>query len=181
MLAATAGPRQVQATGARALQQTMAAVPPLDQTIVVSSSWSVSTAPSRGHRVHDHPELAQADLDDVTTQLRRDFSARPAAPGPAVGGLVRHEPRPVRVLTSLPSLERIPAKLEVAYRYPLAGNLRLVAGRMPDTAPPPTSTRTQEIYHLQVVVTPQTARRFGLRPGSRLPIGGPTDAMLAGS
>jgi hypothetical protein len=40
VLAATLGPREAQATGARALQQTMNALPPLDKAIVVSSSWN---------------------------------------------------------------------------------------------------------------------------------------------
>ena len=40
VLAATAGPREAQATRTRALQQTMNGVPPLDKTIVVSSNWT---------------------------------------------------------------------------------------------------------------------------------------------
>jgi putative ABC transport system permease protein len=68
----------------------------------------------------------------------------------------------------------------VAYRYPVAGHLRLVAGSMPDTAPPPTSNGSQEIYDLQVVVTPQTASRFALRPGSQLTIGGPLNMTIPG-
>jgi len=55
-----------------------------------------------------------------------------------------------------------------------------VAGRMPDTAPASTFNATQEIFHLQVVVTPQTAATFGLRPGSQLPISAPPDMMQAG-
>ena len=38
MLAATAGPRQAQATGTRALQQTVNGLPPLDKTIVVTTA-----------------------------------------------------------------------------------------------------------------------------------------------
>jgi putative ABC transport system permease protein len=62
----------------------------------------------------------------------------------------------------------------------VASHLRLVAGQMPATAPPPTSTSSQEIYHLQVVVTPQTASRFALRPGSQLTIGGPLNVAIPG-
>ena len=87
VLAATVGPRQAQATGARALQQTMDALPPLDKTIVVSSSWSdIASTCQRCQRRHrdafDRTDLAPADIDDVTTQLRRDFGARPAARWP---------------------------------------------------------------------------------------------------
>ncbi len=40
VLAATAGPRQAQATGTRALQQTMDGVPPLEKSVVATSNWS---------------------------------------------------------------------------------------------------------------------------------------------
>jgi hypothetical protein len=85
------------------------------------------------------------------------------------------------VLTALPSLEGLAAKLEVTYRYPVADHLRLVAGSMPDTAPQPTSNSSQEIYDLQVVVTPQTARKFALRPGSQLTIGGLLNITMPGT
>jgi putative ABC transport system permease protein len=84
------------------------------------------------------------------------------------------------VVTALPSLKGLAAKLEVAYRYPMAGHLRLVAGSMPATAPPPTSNSSLEVYQLQVAVTRQTARTFALRPGSQLTIGGFLDITMPG-
>jgi putative ABC transport system permease protein len=181
VLAATAGPRQAQATGARALQQTMDAVLPLDRTIVVGSSWARltdamgSATPNIGDQ-----NLTQADADDVTAQLRRDFGTGPLRLTPPATDWMGLNPGLYSVATALPSLGGIPAKLEVAYRYPVASHLRLVAGQMPGTAPPPTSTSSQEIYHLQVVVTPQTASRFALRPGSQLTIGGPLNVAIPG-
>ena len=181
VLAATAGPRQAQATGARALQQTMDAVPPLDRTIVVGSSWArVTDAMGSATGNTADQNLTQADVDDVTTQLRRDFSTGPLRLTPPSTDWMGMNPGLYLVATPLPSLGGIPAKLEVAYRYPVAGHLRLVAGQMPATAPPPTSTGSQEIYHLQVVVTPQTASRFALRPGSQLTIGGPLNVAIPG-
>jgi putative ABC transport system permease protein len=181
VLAATAGPRQAQATGARALQQTMDAVPPLDRTIVVGSSWArVTDAMGSATGNTGDQDLTQADMDDVSTQLRRDFGAGPLRLAPPAADWMGMNPGLYLVATPLPSLGGIPAKLEVAYRYPVAGHLRLVAGRMPGTAPPPTSTSSQEIYHLQVVVTPQTASRFALRPGSQLTIGGPLNVAIPG-
>jgi len=181
VLAATAGPRQAQATGARALQQTMDAVPPLDRTIVVGSSWArVTDAMGSATGNTGDQDLTQADVDDVSTQLRRDFGAGPLRLAPPAADWMGMNPGLYLVATPLPSLGGIPAKLEVAYRYPVAGHLRLVAGRMPGTAPPPTSTSSQEIYHLQVVVTPQTASRFALRPGSQLTIGGPLNVAIPG-
>ena len=181
VLAATVGPRQAQATAARSLEQTMTAVPAVDKNIVVSTSWSVFNSTvndATGFTITRN--LAPADIGDVTTQLRRDFGAGPLHLAPRSADWFGMNPGLEDVLTSPPSLGGLPGKLEVTYRYPLAGNLRLVAGSMPATAPAPTSTSTEEIYHLGVVVTPQTASRFGLRPGSRLPVAGPTDAMLAG-
>jgi putative ABC transport system permease protein len=181
VLAATAGPRQAQATGARALQQTMDGVTPLDKTIVVGSSWArLTDAMGSATPNTADQNLTQADADDVTTQLRRDFSTGPLRLTPPATDWMGMNPGLYSVATALPSLGGIPAKLEVAYRYPVAGHLRLVAGRMPATAPPPTSTGSQEIYSLQVVVTPQTAARFALRPGSELTIGGPLNVAIPG-
>ena len=41
VLAATAGPRQAQATGTRALQQTLGSVSPLDKSVVATTNWSL--------------------------------------------------------------------------------------------------------------------------------------------
>jgi putative ABC transport system permease protein len=181
VLAATAGPRQAQATGARALQQTMDAVTPLDRTIVVGSSWArVTDAMGSATGNTADQNLTRAEADDVTTQLRRDFGAGSLRLAPPAADWMGMNPGLYLVATPLPSLGGIAAKLEVAYRYPVAGHLRLVAGQMPDTAPAPTSTGSQEIYHLQVVVTPQTASRFALRPGSQLTIGGPLNVAIPG-
>ena len=179
MLAATAGPRQAQATAARALRQTMEEVTPLGRTIVVSSSWarinSTSDSATAGMVTQN---LTEANVDDATTQLRRDFSTGPLPLTPQSTDWFGMNPGLHNVLTAPPSLKGLPASLEVTYRYPVAGHLRLVAGSMPDTAPQPTSNSSQEIFVLQVVVTPQTASRFALRPGSQLLISPPEDMTL---
>jgi putative ABC transport system permease protein len=181
MLAATVGPRQAQATGARALQQTMDGVTPLDKTIVVGSSWARvnATVESATGNMFDQ-NLTRADVDDVTTQLHRDFSTGPLRLTPQSTDWLGMNPGLSYVLTRLPSLKGLPAELEVTYRYPVAGHLRLVAGSMPDTAPQPTSNSSQEVYDLQVVVTPQTASKFALRPGSQLSISGPLNMTMPG-
>jgi len=181
VLAATAGPRQAVATQTRALQQTMDGVIPLDKTIVVGSSWArvYDTVEAATGNVSEQ-NLTQADIDDVTSQLRRDFSTGPLRLAPPSTDWLGMNPGLSHVVTALPSLKGIPAQLEVAYRYPVAGHLRLVAGSMPDTAPQPTSDSSQEIYRLQVVVTPQTARRFALRPGSQLTVSGPLNITMPG-
>jgi putative ABC transport system permease protein len=181
VLAATVGPRQAQATAARSLAQTMDAVPPVDKNIVVSTSWSVfNTTVNDATGFTISRNLAPADIGYVTTQLRRDYGAGPLRLAPQSADWFGMNPGLYDVLTKPPSLGDIPGKLEVTDRYPVAGNLRLVSGSMPDTAPEPTSTSTEEIYHLGVVVTPQTASRFGLTLGSLLPVSGPAPPLLAG-
>jgi putative ABC transport system permease protein len=173
VLAATAGPRQAQATGTRALQQTMDGVPPFDKSVVATTSWgAVNTifGGAGGTFGGSGLALTSANLAGVTSQLRRDFS----------GGPLRLDPQSAdwTALTAnlystspLPILKGIPAKLEVAYRYPLEGHLRLVSGRMP-TAPIRGSHANQVI---QVAITAPTARTFGLEPGSKVSIGVPSD------
>ena len=172
VLAATAGPRQAQATGTRALQQTLDSVSPFDKSVVATTSWgSVNTIFGGGGGTFGGSGLVltAANLAGVTSQLRRDFS----------GGPLRLDPQPAdwTALTSdlystspLPILKGIPSKLEVAYRSPLAGHLRLLAGAMPTV--PLRGFRADEV--IQVVITAPTARTFGLKPGSEVSIGVPS-------
>jgi putative ABC transport system permease protein len=190
VLAATAGPRLAQATEARALQQTLTASSPTDKNIVVSTSGVLVTGdlggsvdtivPAGLEGLAQDVALSPADMDQVTTQLRGDFGAGPLQLSPRSADWTGMTPPLYYVTAAPPSLHGLPAKIEVAYRSPAAPHLRLVAGRMPDTEPPPTLNSTQEIFPIQVVVTPQTASRFGLRPGSVLPLSGPVDPMNAG-
>jgi putative ABC transport system permease protein len=167
VLAAAAGPRQAQAMETRALQQTIDGVSPLNKTIVAASDWT-TIDDTFGIDYGSGLNLTPANLADVTTQLRRDFIMGPLRLAPRSADWVAMTPAPYPLATALPVLKGIPAKLEVAYRSPLAGHVRLVAGRLPATVP-----ADQPATDLQVVITPPTARVFGLRPGSRLVIGVP--------
>ena len=182
VLAATAGPRVAQATGTRALLQTVNAATPVSKTISVSSSWSLINSTFQNETEEGVvPDLTPADSDSMTSQLRHDFSdgPLPLAPEPAdwlamnPGLYPAAQPGP-------PSLDGLSAKLEVDYRYPVASHLRLVAGSMPDDAPAPKQSEGAEVYHVEVVVTPQTAARFSLRVGSELTVAGAVNALTAG-
>jgi putative ABC transport system permease protein len=173
VLAATAGPRQAQATGTRALQQTMDSVPPLDKSVVARTSWgAVNTVFGGGGGTFGGYGVAlkSADLAAVTSQLRQDFGGGPLplAPQSADWASLTAD---LYYIPPLPILKGTSAKLEVAYRYPLAGHLRVVAGSMP-TAPLLGSRANQVI---QVVITQQTATTFGLKPGSEVSIGVPSN------
>jgi putative ABC transport system permease protein len=188
VLAATLGPREAQATGARALQQTMNALPVLDKTIVASSSWndiSDNISPAllngtTGDAFAPNQNLTQAGASETITQLRRDFGRGPLPLSPRSTDWLGINPGLYGVVTALPSLKKVPAKVEVTDRYPVAGHLRLVAGSMPATAPRPTWNRTDIFYDVNVVVTPRTASRFALRPGSHLSIDGPPEPSMGG-
>jgi putative ABC transport system permease protein len=167
VLAATAGPRQAVATGTRVLQQTADGANPLTRTVVVATNWATVNGDFGEARDSIASEiLTPADLADATTQLRRDFAAPslPLAPQPADWAGMTSIPG--ALLQAPASLEGIPAKLEVVYRSPVAGHLRLLAGTMPQASPQPAATGVPSAAVLQVVVTAQTARAFALRPGS---------------
>ena len=181
VLAATVGPREAQTTAARALLQSLAGASSADQAIVVSSSWGLmDNALQNVVGSAFDQNLTHADVNAVTAQLRGDFGAGPLPLTPPSTDWFGMNPGLTGVSSAPSSLGGIPAKLEVTYRYPADGNLRLVAGSMPDTAPAPTVSRTQEIYNVQVVVTQPTAKRFDLRVGSELLVGAPLEVELPG-
>jgi putative ABC transport system permease protein len=182
VLAATAGPRVAAATGTRALQQTVDQAAPVNRTITVTSSWSQRyDALENATEGENIPNLTPAGSAAVTAQLRRDFAGGPLPLTPQPSDWLSMSPDlyPVASAAPLPSLDGIPAELEVAYRDPVAGHVRLLAGSMPDTAPRPVSTSTEVDYDLEVVVTPQTASRFSLRAGSELTLNGPPQSGLS--
>src|SRR5579871_6680113 len=171
VFAATIGPRLAQAASMRALQQTMDRVPPSSKTVVVSSSWAQITgaltdAPATLlHQSADSAFLTQQAISGIGGELRHDFSSGPVPLSPRPTDWMGMTSAMYVVAAPPPSLGGLPAQFEVSYRTPAAGHVRLLAGRMPDSAQPPVLTSTQLIYDLQVVITPQTASRFGLRPG----------------
>jgi putative ABC transport system permease protein len=161
VLAATAGPRQAQATGTRALQRTVDGVSTLGQTIVVSTSW---VAVNGALGVFDYGtgmNLEPSDLAQVTTQLRGDFGKRPLPLARQAADWVGMAAGPYPMTKPPAVLNGIPANLEVAYRSPLASHVRLVAGTMSDAGGP-------RRPHLDVVVTTAMASAFALRPGSQI-------------
>jgi putative ABC transport system permease protein len=181
VLAATAGPRVASSTGTRALRQTVDQAAPVSKTITVNSSWSLRNNTLETASADENvPNLTPAESGGITGQLRRDFAGGPLplAPQPADWLAMTPDLYPPASAPP-PSLDGIQAQLEVAYRDPVAGHLRLLAGSMPDTAPPPVSTSTGVDYDLEVVVTPRTASRFSLRTGSELTLNGPPEGGLS--
>lgn len=183
VLAATAGPREAQATSTRSLQQTVTQLPQVDKTIAASSSLDMITQDITPAALQPPPGyLTPAALGTITTQLRDDFT----------GGVLRMAPlsddwaalttglRPV--VSSLPALKGISAQVEITYRYPEASHLRVVSGSL--GSPPPAGD--DELFGtpagpvskvMQVVVTSQTAATFGLRAGSKVKVSSPPSEL----
>jgi putative ABC transport system permease protein len=174
VLAATAGPRQAQATQVRALRETVSQLPPLDKAIVVNSdSGDVSDAYDNAD--FSFQGLSQANFDDVTAQLRRDFSSAGLRLAPPSADSWNMTSTLFSILSPPRAPDGYPELVEVADPSPGAGRLRLLAGRLPGSAAKPIVTKTQETVTLTVAVTRQTAAKFGLRLGSRLTFDGPLD------
>ena len=147
---------------------------------MVSSSWdTINGDLESANPANPDQDLTSGDLDDATTQLRRDFGTGPLQLAPRSADWVGLNPGFYSVGTVLPILKGIPAKIEVAYRYPLASDLRLVAGSMPGTNPQ-AANGLQVLTNIQVVVTAQTAKVFALQPGSALVTAGPASLLSGG-
>ena len=170
VLAATAGPREAQATGLLGVQQMMNGLPQAEKTIVVATNYESVNSAFQG--VSQQVSLTPANLDDVTAQLHRDFGTGPLPLAPQSADWAAMTSGPRGVIAALPALQGIPAQVEVAYPYPVAGHMRLVAGRMPDTSP---------ANGIQVVVTAQTASAWGLRSGSQVAVIAPLQTTISGN
>jgi putative ABC transport system permease protein len=176
VLAATAGPREAQATSTRSLAQTLAQLPATDKTIAASSPMNMITqdiASTYPQEVTGY--LTPAALGTITTQLRGDFTKGVLRMGPLSQDWMALTAAPAPVLTSLPALKGTPAKVEITYRYPQTSHMRLVSGSLGTPLP----ADDEELFEappsrgpkvVQVVVTAQTATTFGLHAGSRVQV-----------
>jgi len=174
VFAATAGPREALATRTQALRQTLAAAPPLAQSIVVSTTWTglaSSLAAATGAPVI----MTAAQLDEIASQLHGQFGQGVVRLAPAGTDWTAMTSNLQLVRNSLPAVGPVPVKLEITCRQPLLQYTRLVAGQFP-SAPAPRPRADASAVFLQVVVSDQTAARFGLHPGSQLRVDAPQSA-----
>jgi putative ABC transport system permease protein len=176
---ATAGVRVALATRTEALRQTLASVPQLSSTIAVGGAWdAISTALSI-----DTPRktLSEAQGAEITGELRGDLNKGVVRLAPASADWAALTTQLNTLTSAPPGAGGLPVKLEIAYRQPLNRHVRLLSGTFPK--PPALASglpRGASFYPvLQVLVTPQTATQFGLKPGSRLKIPGPALPLIA--
>jgi putative ABC transport system permease protein len=155
VFAALAGPALSLHTRTQALQQTLAGFPSTTRTVQVDAAWSdfVGSLP-------DAKALSQDRLTQATDQIGLGLKAAPLPLGAGQWAAVTTKSLIVTAGAAPSAQAGQPPKLEVSYRVPSAGNLRVVAGSLAGGSAPPGT--------VAVAATVPTAARFGLRPGSRL-------------
>jgi putative ABC transport system permease protein len=161
VFAAVAGPALNLHTRTQALQQDLAALGNTGKSVQANVDWSdfVGNPPSN---------LTVAQLSASTRQIARSLAATPL---PLAGGdWAGLSTNALSVASGFAASAMAGAgsspRLEVVYRDPLTANARVVAGSYSVAGVPAGA--------VPVAVTTQTAARFGLHPGSRLRLTGPS-------
>jgi putative ABC transport system permease protein len=173
VFAAMAGPALGLYARSQALHQTTAKLAPTVKTVQVSANWtnfvgSLLTS-SQNAPVSDL-NLTASQLARATQEIKGSLAGLPLPLGPGDWyGLSANQAEVSSGAAPAAVLEGVQPRLEVLYRNSLTSNAALVAGSYA-AGPEPAGT-------LAVAVTPQTAARFGLRPGSRLALVSPTGAI----
>jgi putative ABC transport system permease protein len=183
VFAATAGVREALATRTAALRQTLATAPTLSSTIQVAGTWqSISTALAVPFQ-RTTPLLSEEQTTEITGELRGDLSKGVVRLTPASTDWAALTTRLDTLTTPPPGTHGTAVKLEIDYKQPLSRHVRLLSGAFPGTPQPaPTSADLPagvDFYPvLPVLVTEQTATRFGLKPGSSVKMPGPDLAVV---
>jgi putative ABC transport system permease protein len=158
VLAATAGPREALNTRTQALRQTLATLPALGRTITVSSTWRQLT--------DNIGPLTDGGLSDLEGQFAKDFSSSVLRLAPVSADWASMTTAYQSVESTLSRTGGYSVMMEVSYRLPYTGHVRVLAGSLSAPAGPfPTI--------INVAVTQQTARKFGLKLGSAVRTAGP--------
>ena len=165
---AVAGPRDSLGVRTRAFQQVIAAAPAAGRSVIATLDYPTFAGTNNGSApvggLSDARGELAANLADAGLPLMRGASwaglatgyAPVSGAGPRTGGSCK------------------PPEMEVLYRDRLGRYARLVAGHLPGGGSVGGGAAT-----LQVAVTPATAARFGLKPGSSLDMGG-LDLLITG-
>ena len=157
---AVAGPRDSLGVRTHAFRQELSRAPVTAKSVAATLDFTTFASALGG-------QIAVSDLTAARDELGTNLAkARvPLARGASWSGLSSAY---ARVSGAGPRVESgcAPPEMEVLYRDRLSHYARLVSGRLPGG---PVSGQPAT---LQVAVTPATAARFGLRPGSRLGMDG---------
>jgi len=162
VLAATAGPREALNSRTQALQQTLATLGPLGQTITVSTTWSTFMQDTQG----EEADITDGDLSDLRDQFATDFTSGALRFAPASADWESMTTAEQNVKSVLSGTRRYPVEMEVGYRLPYTGYVRVLAGSLSAPAFPANIDNPGFFPTINVAVTQQTARMFGLKLGS---------------
>jgi putative ABC transport system permease protein len=156
---AAAAPRILEVFQTRTLRQTLAAAPAVARSISVTSGWVTTGKAGRGS--YPPPAKLTATIAVLRGGLRPPLSTMP---GTAWTGVTTPN---ITVLnpaaTARPGVKD--PQLELVYRSPTRGHLRLTAGALPNRFSTAT-VRGRRVPVLDVAVSTAIAARFGLHPGS---------------
>ena len=165
VFAALAGPAVSLRTRSQALHQTLAGLTATSKTVQVSGDLA-SFMGNEG--VGPTQDLTETQLTQSKSEIGRGLAAIPLPI--AAGAWAGLSSKPLIIASgAAPSAMAgavLPPTLEVVYRDPFTTNAQLVAGTYAAAAVPAGA--------VGLAVTPQTAARFGLHPGSRLQLTTPT-------
>ncbi len=167
VLAATAGPREALKT--QTLRQELTRIPPLEQTIMVSTAWGQFTY-SAGM---PQASLTDGQLSNLERQFNSDFSEGVLHLAPVSADWVSMTTSEHNVDSGLSGTRGHQVEMEVSYRLPYRGYVRVLDGSLSAAAPAPSRRNAAFFPTINVAVTQQTARKFGLKVGSAVQTVGP--------
>jgi putative ABC transport system permease protein len=117
--------------------------------------------------------LADGDLSDLEGEFARDFNGRVLHLAPVSADWVSMTSSEYSVDSALSGTGDHAVEMEVSYRLPHSGYLRVLAGSLSASAPAAFSHIAGYFPTINVAVTQQTASKFGLKVGSAVQTAGP--------
>ena len=169
VLAATAGPREALKISTQTLRETLARIPPMGRTIVVSTTWNQfdDSANMPLTRLND------GQLSNLEGQFNSDFYQGVLHLAPVSADWVSMTTAEHAVDSALSGTGGHAVEMEVSYRLPYSGYVRVLAGSLSAAAPAASSHTGRFFPTINVAVTQQTAAKFGLNVGSAVRTTGP--------
>ena len=176
VFAAMAGPALSLHARSQALHQTTAGLAPTVKAVQVGANWTnfvdalVNFSGTNQNVPVTDQNLTASQLARIAREIKTSLAGLPLPLGPDSWYGLSAEPAAVAA-GAAPSavIAGRPPKLEVLYRDSLTGYAELVAGGY--------SAGREPAGTVAVVVTPQTAARFGLHAGSRITLNSPTGTI----
>jgi putative ABC transport system permease protein len=174
VFAAMAGPALSLHARSQALHQITDKLAPTVKTVQINANWTnfvdslLIFAPGGAENVPVADQnLTASQLTRSTQEIKTSLAGLPLPLGP--GAWYGLSAEPAVVASGAPPsavLSGKPPKIEVLYRNSLTGNASLVSGSY--------AAGREPAGTVAVAVTPPTAARFGLHPGSRMTLISPT-------